>query len=137
MDSASANLIYELMKSDTAAELDRIKRIKVTQPNLDLPDREAALNSWKREINHFLLRPQEFIAAFERADNAEDSEPETVADGDSDDESSPAGGSESGADHLSNSDDEASIVSLSSSLSSLSAAPSLDELDREIEALEP
>ncbi|KAJ5653934.1 hypothetical protein N7490_000937 [Penicillium lividum] len=137
MDSASANLIYELMKSDTAAELDRIKRVKVTQPDLDLPDREAALKSWKREIDHFLLRPQEFVAAFERANDAEDSEPETVADGDSDDESSPASESESGADHVTNSDDEASIVSHSSSLSSLSATPSLDELDHERETLAP
>ncbi|KAJ6005963.1 hypothetical protein N7451_003907 [Penicillium sp. IBT 35674x] len=47
MDSASASLIYELLRSDAAAELDRVKRVKVTQPDSDSPDHEAAIKSWK------------------------------------------------------------------------------------------
>lgn len=149
MDSASASLIYELLRSDTAAELDRVKRVKVTQPDSDSPDHEAALNSWKREIDHFESRPQEFIAALERANTAEDPEPDNVsADGDDADEGNGLDGyhlfdddttSESSVDQLAeafttDSDGEVSLVSRSSSLTLLSTTPSLSDSETDVPA---
>ncbi|KAJ6102690.1 hypothetical protein N7486_005117 [Penicillium sp. IBT 16267x] len=128
MDSASASLIYELLKSDTAAELDRVKRVKVTQPDSDSPYHEAALKSWKREIDLFQSRPQELIAALERANTVENPEPGSVAshDGDHDpDDEDEDDDNDDGVDG--NGDDEMSMVSSTSSLSLLSATPSLPD----------
>ncbi|KAJ5636093.1 uncharacterized protein N7484_009406 [Penicillium longicatenatum] len=148
MDSASASLIYEILKRDIAAELDRIKRVKVTQPDLDSPDHEAALKSWEREIDHFETRPREFIAALERANTIEYPQPGNVFDGnhdgdsvDDNDDHNDVGDSvstdfseesegDSEVDQLietfvTDSDDEVSIVSRSSTLTLLSATPSL------------
>ncbi|KAJ5802873.1 uncharacterized protein N7503_005323 [Penicillium pulvis] len=149
MDSASASLIYELLRSDTAAELDRVKRVKVTQPDLDSPDHEAALESWKREIDHFDSRPQEFIAALERINIVQDPEPDDVsADGDhadegngvdsyylfDDDTSSESSADQSAEAVTTDSDGEVSLVSRSSSLSLLSATPSLSDLETDVPA---
>lgn len=149
MDSASASLIYELLRSDTATELDRVKRVKVTQPDSNSPDHEAALKSWKREIDHFESRPQEFIAALERANTVEESEPNNASDDDDhdDDESGLDGdslvgddsSSESSVDQLaeafvSDSDDEVSMVSRSSSLSLISTTPSLADSETDAPA---
>ncbi|KAJ5939087.1 hypothetical protein N7466_002221 [Penicillium verhagenii] len=85
MDSASASLIYSLLKDDTAAELARIKRTKVTHPDTDSTDHEAALESWKNELERFQSQPLHFITEIGRGNTVvEDHQVERVTDEDED-----------------------------------------------------
>lgn len=148
MDSASASLIYELLRSDTAAELDRVKRVKITQPDSDSPDHEVALKSWEREIDRFQSRPQDFIAVLERANMVDESEPDHASDDDDhDDDEKGLNGDDSSSepsiddlnpfDYRNPSfmdDDPLSTISRSSSLSLLSRTPSLSNSETDAPA---
>ncbi|KAJ5945733.1 E3 ubiquitin-protein ligase [Penicillium verhagenii] len=85
MDSASASLIYSLLQDDTAAELARIKRTKVTHPDYDSTDHEAAVESWQSELERFRSQPLLFIAEIGRGNTVvEDHQVERETENDED-----------------------------------------------------